>query len=221
MKNIKNLFLAILIVFVSLFTINAKASSVPYLWEVNGEEINTNHSTDYARLEKDGKVVTLYLTNYNGAGIKLKCYGTGQSDMTFIIVLTGENYITDENIGVDLGTELSKYKIDFRGEGTLSIKAPKPISNESYENTMIIKPAQNVYTDVEEETKPETTETVGEANEDDKEEVTTSEDTVETISAESKDSNLVLYIIFGAYVVLSLGIILLLITKLPKNKATN
>ena len=179
-------------------------------------------NTDTATLVREGKVNTLKLNNYNGKGIKLECYGTGQTDMQFIIELSGNNVITDDNIGIDFTAGNGNGKITFKGDGTLKINAPKPISYEEYQNTMIIKPASNVYTDKEEVTQKE----VVEENQDDTTTIgsdtklISNNDNTQLISPnnENDNNNLIMYIIFGVYGVLSLVIIIVLAIKLSKKK---
>ena len=131
-------------ILLSVFMIDVSAASVPYNWIVDGKEVNQVNDSNTAVLLKDGNVVTLKLQNYNGGGIKLNCYGTGQAGITFIIELSGENVITDENVGINFNYG---GKIEFKGDGSLKINAPKPISYESYTNSMIIKPSENIYSD--------------------------------------------------------------------------
>lgn len=208
MKNLKKIIFAVLMVLVAGAVINVNAARVPYAWLVGGERVNVDspNQAGTATLEKDGQTVTLHLNNYSGGKLVEECYGTGQTGMTFIIDLKGENTITSDDVGIDfIYYNSSNTKIQFKGDGTLKINAPKPISYENYENTMIIKPASNVYTDKEETVKEE-------VKEESKEEV----EQVTTIGATNDNNNLVLYICFGAYAVLTLVIIIILTIALTK-----
>lgn len=146
MKKLKGLLILVL----GLLLPYAQAASVPYEWVSGEEHINVGqpNQAGTASLEKDGKTVTLKLNNYNGTGLQLVCYGTGQSDMVFIIELEGENYITASDVGIDISS-----KVTFTGNGSLSIKAPKPLAYESFTGSALIIPSQNIYregTEVEE-----------------------------------------------------------------------
>ena len=119
MKNIKQIILGVLLVLLVGITMNVKASLPPYYWTVDGKEMTENNDT--ATLVRDGKVNTLKLNNYSGKGIKLECYGTGQTDMQFIIELSGNNVINDDNIGIDFTAGSGNGKITFKGDCTLTI----------------------------------------------------------------------------------------------------
>lgn len=142
-KHLKLFYYLFLFVFCTLI-INVNASTVPYDWIVGGEEVNMrSNSANTATLVKDGKIVTLKLNNYNGKGLELNCYGTGQPGMTFIIELSGNNVITDDSIGIDF--YYPDGKIEFKGDGNLKIYAKRPISYESIDTAMIIIPSENKY----------------------------------------------------------------------------
>ena len=119
------------------------AASVPYQWLSGDEKINVNqpNAAGTASLEKDGKTVTLSLNNYNGPALVLDCYGTGQEGMVFIINLEGENIITADSVGIDSGSSI----VDFKGNGTLTITAPKPLSFEEFKERAVVKPAEGIY----------------------------------------------------------------------------
>ncbi len=119
------------------------AASVPYQWLSGDEKINVGqpNAAGTASLEKDGKTVTLSLNNYNGPALVLDCYGTGQDGMKFIITLEGDNVITTDNVGIDSGSSI----VEFKGNGTLTINAPKPLSFEDFKERVVVKPAEGIY----------------------------------------------------------------------------
>ena len=191
-----------------LFVLNVYASQVPYQWDVDGEKVNhlQSNSAGTARLEKDGKKVTLFLNNYNGGKLQLDCYGTGQSDMDFIINLEGENIINSSDVGIDMGEENDSY-INFQGEGTLVITAPKPISNED---------AVDVY---KVNIKEETPSLISTQEDDDELLIDTKDDTTTTGSNEDDTDWLVR--VLGGLLLVSIGVISFLIVKLNQKKNAN
>ena len=208
-----------------VFMLNVYATSVPYQWIVDGETVNTApNNAGTARLEKDGKKVTLFLNNYNGGKLQLDCYGTGQSDMEFIINLEGENTINSSDVGIDMG-ESASYYIDFQGAGTLVINAPKPISNEDAVDVYKV----NIPDEVAEPTKEESLI----ATNDEKEEPTKEESLIATNDTEeddllidtkddnNKEDNDWLVRILGGLLLVSLGIISFLVVKLNQKKNAN
>lgn len=221
MKNTKKIIFGFLLILFMGITINVKAGLPPYVWVVDGKDITEN--TDTVSVVREGTVSILKLNNYKGKGIALECRGTGVKDMQFIIELTGENIITDDNIGIDLG-EIYSGNLKFTGDGTLRINSRHPISisYQFYQNMMNIKQSSNVYIDKEGIKQEEVTE-------EKQEEVTTTDsdtklidtnENKELISPSNKkdNNNLIMYIIFGTYGVLSLIIILILAIKLSKKK---
>ena len=131
-----------LLLTVLLVPMMVSAALVPYIWIVDGEEISAQDSTNTAgtaKIHKDGYLVTLTLNNYKGGPLKEECRGTGVAEIEFKIVLEGENTITSDNIGIELDT-IGK-EITFEGNGTLTIKAPKPLSYSNSENEMVINPS--------------------------------------------------------------------------------
>ena len=119
------------------------AASVPYQWLSGDEKINVGqpNAAGTASLEKDEKTVTLSLNNYNGPALVLDCYGTGQDGMKFIVTLEGDNVITTDNVGIDSGSSI----VEFKGNGTLTINAPKPLSFEDFKERAVVKPAEGIY----------------------------------------------------------------------------
>ena len=201
MKNLKKIALVVLIAIVAGMVLNVNASCVPWYWTINGKDMTNGNTSTTSSLERCSEdTITLKLNNYNGEGFELECLGTCPSTYKFVIELTGDNVITDDTMGINFKDYNGK--IEFKGDGTLSINAPKPISYENYVNTMIIKPASNVYTDKEEVVKEEI------------EGTTKTEET--TTTGSTTDNNLVLYIVFGAYALLSLVIIIILAVSLNK-----
>ena len=206
MRNLKKIIFAVLIVLIAGITINVNASCTPWFWTINGKDMTNGNTSTTASLERcSTDTITLTLNNYNGEGFALECLGTCPSTYKFIIELKGDNVITDDTTGIDFANQQGK--IEFTGEGTLKINAPKPISYESYANTMIIKPASNVYTD-KEEVKEDTKETV--------EEETTTDVKEDKTTGTSTNDNMILYIAFGAYAILTLIIIVILVVALTK-----
>ena len=192
--------------FISVFALNVSASQAPYRWHTAAGD---NQLPNGATQTIEGKVVTLKLNNYNGEGLTLECLGTGQEGMQFVVELTGDNKITDSNIGLNVALSTSE-KLVFKGDGSLLINAPKPISYESYQNTLTIIPSENIYTDKE----------VVKDTESDAKTVATPETTSKESDDEKTDYNMVNIIIatvFGLYVLISLIFIVLLVSRIPKN----
>lgn len=129
-----------------ILTINVNAAGIPYDWIVNGEEIFENSSDGTVSLVKDSTTVTLTLNNYNGGSLKLNCYGTSIEGLNFTINLIGNNTITtDDEYGIDFTSYNGK--ITFIGDGNLTINANSPISYENFSSNLYISPAENIYTD--------------------------------------------------------------------------
>ena len=181
------LLLVVVALLMPMMFLNVYASSVPYQWRVGGEEVNVNkpNGAGTARLEKDGKTVTLYLNNYNGGKLELECYGTGQSDVVFIINLEGENTITADDTGISMGESKSS-KVQFQGTGKLTINAQKPISYEEETNQKIIDLSKKEETTSQETTSEGKTEEVQDTTSN--EEITTTGEKAET-SKEENDNN--------------------------------
>lgn len=197
MNKLNKVLLTILLL--PLMIVNVFAASVPYQWIVGGETVNTNaNQAGTARLEKDGKIVTLFLNNYNGGKLELECYGTGQSDMTFIINIEGENTITSDDVGISMGE--TSDKVEFKGTGKLTINAPKPISYEDTRDTKVIDLSEK-----EEISEPE--------------EVTTSATEAPDFQEKEEDNNDWLVRGLGILLLISIGVISFLVVKLiQKNK---
>ena len=213
------------------------AASVPYRWIVGGESVDVGNpnSLSTARVEKDGKVVTLYLNDYSGGKLSLECYGTGQEDMTFNIKLEGVNTVTSNDIGIEFNY---KGTVNFIGNGKLTINAPKPISYESYTQQMYISPSESIYQQVQkdftsskdtvsnDEAKENNSTTSQEENineeietkDEEKNAVEEDNQTTEKESNEQikKQDNTLLYIIISVYGLLSLSVIIFLSVKLKK-----
>jgi hypothetical protein len=201
-----------------VFILNVYASSVPYQWIVDGETVNTNpNSAGTARLEKDGQVVTLFLNNYNGGKLVLECYGTGQEGMTFIINLEGTNTITADDVGIEMG-EVSNYHIDFQGEGSLVITAPKPISNEDAVDVykVNVKEASLVASNEEGEETPSLIAT----KEDEDLLIDTKDDDTNTTGSNEDDTDWLVRVL-GGLLLVSIGVISFLIVKLNQKKNAN
>mgnify|MGYP004461479529 FL=1 len=129
-----------------ILTINVNAAGIPYDWIVNGEEVFENSSDGTVSLVKDSTTVTLTLNNYNGGSLKLNCYGTSIEGLNFTINLIGNNTITtDDEYGIDFTSYNGK--ITFIGDGNLTINANSPISYENFSSNLYISPAENIYTD--------------------------------------------------------------------------
>lgn len=129
-----------------ILTINVNAAGIPYDWIVNGEEVFENSSDGTVSLVKDSTTVTLTLNNYNGGSLKLNCYGTSIEGLNFTINLIGNNTITTDD---EYGIDFTNYngKITFIGDGNLTINANSPISYENFSSNLYISPAENIYTD--------------------------------------------------------------------------
>ena len=201
----KKLVLLLITIFISVFTLNVSATSAPYHWYpiAGGENLPAG-----ATEEVSDKTVTLKLNNYNGNGLKLECRGTAQEGVKFIIELTGENTITDDSTGLEFNYD---GKIEFTGEGSLEINAPKPISYESYQNYMNIKPAENIYTDQEvtkdTESDVKLISPKEKKNKDDKDE-----------EKDYKVMNIAIAAVMGLYILISLIFIVVLTSKIAKRK---
>ena len=139
----KKILFILIVLFISIFTINVYAISMPYSWYSNegGYKLSKGATEE---MSSDGKTLILKLNNYNGKGLHLESRGTGVEKINFVIELTGDNVIVDDGIGLDFNYD---GKIKFKGDGSLTIKAAKPISYEEYKDNMIIIPSENIYTD--------------------------------------------------------------------------
>lgn len=210
-KNIKRLFVIVCIFLVSIMFTNVNAASVPYNWIVGGETVNESNTSKTATLTKNGTEVLLKLSNYNGGALKLNCYGTGQSGLTFIIDLEGENVINSDDIGIDFNYD---GKIKFNGNGKLTINAKTPISYESYKDKMIIEPSKNVYTD-KEEVKENNNNLVSEKED---KLISEKEDKLISTNDKEKDNSYIIYIILGSCLFVSLVLNIILVTKVSKKK---
>ena len=242
-KHLKLFYYLFLFVFCTLI-INVNASTVPYDWIVGGEEVNMrSNSANTATLVKDGKIVTLKLNNYNGKGLELNCYGTGQPGMTFIIELSGNNVITDDSIGIDF--YYPDGKIEFKGDGNLKIYAKRPISYESIDTAMIIIPSENKYEKLDSSTNTNNNTNTSNNNastsnnntntSNDNTNVTTNNDSdttgnnsvttandnkeTTTISKQNNINNIIQYVfyaLFGVYFIISTILFVIIFVKLSK-----
>lgn len=211
MNKLNKVLLTILLL--PLMIVNVFAASVPYQWIVGGETVNTNaNQAGTARLEKDGKIVTLFLNNYNGGKLELECYGTGQSDMTFIINIEGENTITSDDVGISMGE--TSDKVQFQGTGKLTINAPKPISYEEGRGQKIIDLSSK--TEVQEVTTNETEDSKLIISDEDDDKLSLNKD---ADNNNDHDDNDWLVRGLGILVLISIGVISFLVVKLiQKNK---
>ena len=209
----KKFIFTFLLVIVACLTIDVNAAAVPYRWISNGKDV-TDGST--ATIEKEGKVVTLKLNNYDGYGLDLDCYGTGQDGIKFIIELTGTNKINTTGTGINFN--YSEGKIEFTGSGSLYITAPKPISYESFSNTAYIEPSKNIYGENKTTIPNEDEKSIATSDGDSEKLPATSKSIGDKKSNSSKNDNTILYIVFGVFAVLAIGIIIFLSIKLSKKK---
>lgn len=155
MKKIGKYLLLVLFYFCFMFQLtDVKAASIPYRWSSNGLEINEeNNINNTATVKKEENEITLTLNNYNGGALVEECYGTEVSDVTFNIELIGTNTITANNgTGIE-GTSFlnNNVKINFIGNGNLTINATKPINYENYSDYLYVSPSENIYTNVKQE----------------------------------------------------------------------
>lgn len=146
MKKTFNISVILIFVFFLTYGIQeVDAASVPYRWKSDGQEIGENNTVNgTATVTKDGYIVTLTLNNYNGGPLVEECYGTGVDGITFNIVLIGNNTITNTS-GYGITFDYNG-KINFLGDGHLTINAQTPINYENYTNYMYISPSENIYT---------------------------------------------------------------------------
>ena len=214
MKKVNNFLLGMILL--PLLIVNVFASSVPYQWEIGDEKVNggQSNSAGTARVEKDGKKVTLFLNNYNGKELELECYGTGQEGMEFIINLEGENTITSDDTGIDMD-EAKSTKLKFEGTGKLTINAPKPISNEEGSGTKVIDLSSKEETTTTGDTE------VLDSTEESPQLISSKDDDQKLISEKDDDDNDWLVRGLGILVLISVGVIAFLVVKLnQKNKNT-
>ena len=217
MKKVNNFLLGMIIL--PLLIVNVFAASVPYQWKVGDEKVNGGQSNEAgtARVEKDGKKVTLFLNNYNGKELELECYGTGQEGMEFIINLEGENTITSDDTGIDMD-EAKSTKLKFEGTGKLTINAPKPISNEEGSGTKVIDLSSK-----EDTTTTGDTSDVSDSIEDTPQLISSKDDDKKLISEKDDDDDDNDWLVrgLGILVLISVGVITFLVVKLnQKNKNT-
>lgn len=233
MKKKIGILLMVIAFVVSLAVINVNAAQVPYAWSAGGEMIDGSSSA--ARVEKDGKIVTLYLNNYSGGKLSLECYGIGQEGMTFNIVLEGTNIITADDVGINFDYD---GKINFSGNGTLTINASKPISYENYEKQMYISPSENIYKQGKDNAQSSSNSSQNTKEEgqivdnNDKQENQVTEESEKAEEEELpvegmvkdpsyNNSNDLIYSIICIYIVASLTLIIFLIIKVKKLQKNN
>lgn len=195
-----------------ILTINVNAAGIPYDWIVNGEEVFENSSDGTVSLVKDSTTVTLTLNNYNGGSLKLNCYGTSIEGLNFTINLIGNNTITTDD---EYGIDFTNYngKITFIGDGNLTINANSPISYENFSSNLYISPAENIYTD---QHQIASTDIDGD----------NIQNKAKTISdkGKSKSSNsdnslvIIMGVVFLSYILVSIAIFVILISKNKKLK---
>lgn len=209
MKNLKIFFFSVLLLVINIvFITKVEAASIPYTWYANGLDVSSA-DVDGVSIEKGENSITLILNNYNGGVLEEKCYGTAQENISFNIVLIGENHINSDNYGIIL--ENKNAKINFSGEGSLIINSNTPINYENYSNYMYINPSQNIYTNEKIESS---------SNENS---ISDNNNTSETIKKEStkkenKELNMnLIVIILLLYIVISNTVFIILLQK--KNKA--
>ena len=155
---------------------------------------------------------------YSGGKLNLECYGTAQNEITFNIVLEGENIVNADDIGIDFSYD---GKINFSGNGNLTINASKPISYENYEKQMYISPSENIYKQGKDSVQSSSTDTqtTGEIIENDNDDEMPVEGMVKEPS--NYNSNDLVYSIICIYIVVSLTLIIFLIIKVKKLQKNN
>ncbi len=211
MKKKKNVVLLLISLMIFPFMLTeVKAASAPYNWIVDGETVDTTNANGTATLTKDSTNIVLTLNNYNGGPLELNCYGTAQSGLTFTIHLIGENSIaTEEGTGIAYNYE---NKIQFTGDGKLTIKAPQPISYENYATKLYISPSEQIYTDTPNEIQESNTISGSK----DKEESNNNQATQQVEKSSATENHIILYIVVGGYVLLSLIVIIYLMIQNKK-----
>lgn len=122
--------LTIIFIIFTLFITNVEASSPPYKWKVNGEELwwdtsNKSNTAKFSSIQENGYIKSgkLTLDNYNGGQLELECYGSAM-DISFVIELIGDNYITVKD-----GIGIIAPGISFIGTGSLIIEAIYPFND--------------------------------------------------------------------------------------------
>lgn len=220
MKKIFNILVILIFAFSLTYGLQeVGASSVPYGWRSDGQQIGEENTVNgTATVTKDGHIVTLTLNNYNGGPLVEECYGTGVNGITFNIVLIGNNTITNTS-GYGITLDYNG-KINFLGDGHLTINAQTPISYENYTNYMYISPSENIYTNNRNAVSDEETD-------DNKVDVATDENkAVKSDEIEDKDANvtekidytfIVMCILIG-YIVISMIMFSVLFIKINKLK---
>lgn len=156
-KNILKIFGIFVFAFLagSLLFLKVNASSLPYIWVVDGEELwlgETNKAgTATTLIDNENKIVKLILNNYKGnSNIHAECRGTGLSGVRYVIELIGDNEINVLD-DIAIGTMDSAVDYEFVGTGNLIINAPTPISYKDYNNYLYISPSENVLTSEKEQ----------------------------------------------------------------------
>ena len=215
MKKIFGVLLVILFT-IPVMLMNVFAAVLPYAWTAGGTMVDGSDSS--IRVEKSSDSVTLYLKNYSGGKLNLECYGTAQNEITFNIVLEGENIVNADDIGIDFSYD---GKINFSGNGNLTINASKPISYENYEKQMYISPSENIYKQGKDSVQSSSTDsqTTGEIIENDNDDEMPVEGMVKEPS--NYNSNDLIYSIICIYIVVSLTLIIFLIIKVKKLQKNN
>lgn len=194
-----------------------KASSIPYGWKSDGQQIDSDVNNS-ASVTKDGYTVTLTLNNYNGGPLEEECYGTGVAGVTFNIELIGNNSITDLT-GTGITLDYPNTKINFIGSGSLTIYAKTPISYENYTDYLYINPSQNIYTNVKDsiEEKPTTGDDSTIVNDNKSEDVASGDDNVGEENEKTDYTFIIMWVLIG-YIVISIIMFILLFGKINKLK---
>ena len=207
-KTIQLLFLLFIV-----FSFNIVNAAYAYVWTVNGEALTRggdpvlNGQAKWIESnEYSGGI--LVLNNYNGSEIKIECKGTGMNQV-FAVRLIGNNTITSDNIGF-----LTTDKVEFIGDGTLTITAPVAMSSYDEIELPNVKSQITIYGKdkvVKEEVKSiDTKEEVVTDKEKDAEEVTT---------AEPKVINKYVYLVIIGVAVICLFALGILILKISKKRS--
>ena len=116
-----------LLILLTIMSFSIVYAADPYTWTVSGETLNkfgdvtTNGSAKWIESSSYNGGV-LVLNNYKGNEIVLACKGTS-SGQGFAIKLEGDSVITSNKIGI-----VTTDKVEFIGNGTLTVIAPVTLS---------------------------------------------------------------------------------------------
>ena len=151
MKRIKGLLLIVLFLPIMILNVNAEESCK---WIINGEDIGIEANADGTAKVAKNKI-DLILENYKSGAIKLECEDKYPTK-AIMITLNGENTIDAEDVGIDVG----KTELNFNGQGSLVVKAKKPLSNDEMESVFEVRGIPDSEAPPQKETKSNKMDTI-------------------------------------------------------------